>query len=139
MQGTLSIVRELTAVGDSLMWIVGPGHMVSENTSRGMKEPQVEGSEITIQADNWRFHLDAGLVSGIQFVETHGELSSHYVRFSDREGETLLRAYLPQRGPDDTEGESQEYNAAFEEMRARYEGLEGIEYVRREVLTSSLE
>ena len=32
MQGTLSIIRELTGVGDSLMWIVGPGHMVSENT-----------------------------------------------------------------------------------------------------------
>ena len=133
MQATLPIIRELTTVGDSLMWIVGPGYMVSENTSRGIREPQVRGGEITIQADNWRFHLDAGLVGGIQFVETHGDLASHYVRFSDSEGETLLRAYLPKTG----QGEPPERNAVFEGMRARYDGIEGIEYVRREVLMSS--
>ena len=41
MEATLPIIRELTAAGDSLMWIVGPGDMVSENTSRGIREPQV--------------------------------------------------------------------------------------------------
>ena len=133
MEATLPIIRELTAVGDSLMWIVGPGDMVSENTSRGIREPLAQGNEITIQANNWRFHLDAGLVGGIQFVETYGDLSSYYVRFSDREGETLLRAYLPKL----SQGELVEGNAVFEGMRARYGGIEGIEYVRREVLMSS--
>ena len=85
MEATLPIIQELTKVGDSLMWIVGPGDMVSENTSRGLREPLVRGNEITIQADNWRFHLDAGLVGAIQFVETYGDLSCYYVRFSDRE------------------------------------------------------
>ena len=129
MEATLPIVRELTTVGDSLMWIVGLGHMVSENTSRGIREPLVEGDEITIAADNWRFHLDARLVKGIEFVETYGDLSSHYVRFSDGEGETLLRAYIPKAGTDG--------NPQFEDMRARYGESEGVEYVRREVLMSS--
>ena len=137
MQATLSIIRDLTAVGDSLMWIVGPGDMVSENTSRGIREPRARGDEITIQADNWRFHLDVGLVHGIQFVETYGDLSSHYVRFSDREGETLLRAYLPKRGQSESGDTPPEGNPVFEDMWARHEGTEGIEYVRREVLMSS--
>ena len=138
MQTTLQVIRELTGVGDSLMWIVGPGHMVSENTSRGIREPQVEGEQITVAADDWRFHLDTGLVSGIQFVETYGDLTSYYVRFSDREGETLLRAYLPKGGAGENEGESEDGNATFEEMRARYEGNAGVEYVLREVLMSSI-
>ncbi len=133
MEATLPIIRELTAVGDSLMWIVGPGDMVSENTSRGIREPLAKGNEITIQANNWRFHLDAGQVGAIQFVETYGDLSSYYVRFSDREGETLLRAYLPKL----SQGELVEGNAVFKGMLARYGGIEGIEYVRREVLMSS--
>ena len=99
MEATLPIIRELTTVGDSVMWIVGPGYMVSENTSRGIREPQVDGEHITLEADNWRFHLDAGLVDGIQFVETYGDLSSHYVRFSDSKGETLLRAYRGRASP----------------------------------------
>ena len=137
MQATLSIIRDLAAAGDSLMWIVGPGDMVSENTSRGIREPRARGDEITIQADNWRFHLDVGLVHGIQFVETYGDLSSHYVRFSDREGETLLRAYLPKTGPGESGDNPPRGNANFEEMLARYAEVAGVEYVRREVLMSS--
>jgi hypothetical protein len=137
MEATLSIIRDLTSVGDSLMWIVGPGDMASENTSRGIREPQVRGDEITIRADNWLFHLDVGLVGRIQFVETYGDLSSHYVRFSDSEGETLLRAYLPKRGQSDPGDTPPKGNPVFEDMRAKYEGTEAIEYVRREVLMSS--
>ena len=137
MEATLPIIRELTSVGDSLMWIVGPGYMVSENTSRGIREPQVKGDEITIQADNWRFHLDAGLVGGIQFVETYGDLASHYVRFSDIEGETLLRAYMPKSRESESGDTPTEGNPDFEDMWERYGGVEGVEYVRREVLMSS--
>ena len=137
MKATLPIIRELTTLGDSLMWIVGPGDMVSENTSRGIREPQELGDEVTIRADNWRFHLDVGLVGRIQFVETYGDLCSHYVRFSDGEGETLLRAYLPKRGQSESGDTPPEGNPVFADMWARYEGTEGIEYVRREVLMSS--
>ena len=137
MQATLPIIRELTGVGDSLMWIVGPGHMVSENTSRGIREPQVEGDQITLQADNWRFHLDVGLVVGIQFVETYGDLASHYVRFSDDEGETLLRAYMPKSRESESDDTPPGGNPEFQDIWAQYEGVEGVEYVRREVLMSS--
>lgn len=137
MEATLRIIRELTTFGDSLMWIVGPGEMVSENTSRGIQEPQVRGDEITIQANNWRFHLGAGLVGGIQFVETYGDLSSRYVRFSDRQCETLLRAYLPKTVQDESGDGIPAENSRFEEMQARYKGIEGVEAVRREVRMSS--
>ena len=138
MQATLPIIRELTTAGDSLMWIVGPGHMVSENTSRGIREPHVHGRYITISADNWRFHLEPEMVGGIQFVETYGDLYAHYVRFSDHEGETLLRAYMPKPTADDSGDAPAGGNPRFEDMRSRYEEIEGIEYVRREVLMSSL-
>ena len=133
MEATLPIIRELTTFGEALMWIVGPGSMFSENNSRGIGEPEVSGASITVKADNWHFHLNGNSVGGIQFVEAYGDLSAHYVRFSDLQGETLLRAYLPKPGPDGAGGEPVEGNPAFEEMRARYEGTEGIEYVRREV------
>ena len=137
MEATLPIIRELAKVGDSLMWIVGPGHMVSENTSHGIREPEQEGDQITIAADNWRFHLDTGLVAGIQFVETYGDLTSHYVRFSDPEGETLLRAYFPRKTEQQARGQPPEGNHDFDEMRGRYVGIPGIEHVRREIRSTS--
>ena len=133
MEATLPIIRELTTADEGLMWIVGPGDMVSENTSRGIREPEVSGSSITIKADNWHFHLDQGKVGGIQFVETYGDLSSHYIRFSDPEGETLLRAYIPR----EQDAESGSDNPCFDNIRSRYEGQKGVEYIRREVLMSS--
>ena len=133
MEATLAIIRELTTVGDSLMWIIGPGEMVSENTSRGIREPLVHSRYITVRADNWLFHIEPELVGGIEFVETYGDLTSHYVRFADREGETLLRAYVPRPRRDDAEGSSAEGNPRFEEMRRLYDGVEGVESVRREV------
>ncbi len=131
MEATLPIIRELTTVGESLMWIVGPGNMVSENTSRGIEEPDVSGGMITVRADNWHFHIDASEVGGIQFVETYGDLASCYVRFSDWQGETLLRAYLPKPGGATAD------NPRFYEMQARYAGIDGVELVRREVLAPS--
>ena len=133
MEVTLPIIRELIAVGDGLMWIVGPGEMVSENTSRGIEEPDVSGSTITIKADNWHFHLNQDNVGGIQFVETYGDLASHYIRFSDLTGETLLRAYVPRPQPDPANEAPSKSNPTFDSMRERYGGAEGVEHVRREV------
>ncbi len=136
MEATLRVIRDLIAAGEGVMWIVGPGEMVSENTSRGIQEPRVHGPYITITAHNWRFHLEPELVDGIQLVETYGDLSSHYVRFSDHDGETLVRAYMP-KGRGELERPPDSGHAAFDKMRARYEGTDGVEYVRREVLMSS--
>ena len=139
MEATLPIIRELTTVGDSLMWIVGPGSMVSENTSRGIQEPEVSGASITIKADNWHFHLAQDEVGGIQFVETYGDLFSQYVRFSSLQGETLLRAYLPKPRRDESGGAPPGGSPVFEAMRLRYAGIKGVEYVRREVHSPSSE
>ena len=139
MEATLPIIRELTAVGESLMWIVGPGEMVSENYSRGIREPRVHGRYITIRANNWLFHLEPELVGGIEFVETHGDLTSHYVRFHDHEGETLLRAYVPRPRQGETKGEPSGGNPPFEEIRDRHLDLAGVESVRREVRSSAMQ
>ena len=137
MKATLSILQDLTTIGDSLMWIVGPGEMVSENTSRGLQEPHVHGRYITIQANNWLFHLEPDLVAGIQFVETHGDLKSWYLRFCDQEGETLLRAYVP-RQRWESEGETPAAdNPRFDQIRDKYQQTEGVESVRREVRSSA--
>jgi putative heme iron utilization protein len=137
MEATLPIIHELTAAGDSVMWIVGPGDMVSENYSRGIREPRVHGKYITISAHNWRFHLEPEMVRTIEFVETHGDLKSHYVRFADQDGETLLRAYLPRPRQDDAGGAPREGNPRFEGMRERYAAMQGVESVLREVRSSA--
>ena len=133
MEATLPIIRELTNLGDRLMWIVGPGDMVSENYSRGIREPQVHGKYVTVRAHNWLFHLEPEMVDCIEFVETHGDLASCYVRFADREGDTLLRAYLPRPIPSDSDSAKSGGNPEFEELRGRFMGHEGVESVRREV------
>ena len=133
------LLREL-AKSEKMMWVVGGGDVVSENDSKGIKEPEVSGHNITIEADNWHFHLGLDRVTGIQFVEaeSHGDLLSYYVRFShdtaDKE-ETLVRSYFPNPylGPDLKRTELQpERLRAFEEMRDQYVGREGgIVFVRR--------
>ena len=133
MDATLQIIRDLTALGDSLMWIVGPGDMVSENYSRGIQEPQVHGKYVTVRAHNWLFHIEPDMVGGIEFVETYGDLTSHYVRFVDRDGETLLRAYVPRRYGGESDSDETGGNRRFEELRGRYSSARGVELVRREV------
>ena len=136
LEATLPVIRDLIAVGEEVMWIVGPGEMVSENTSRGIREPYVHEPYITVSAHNWRFHLEPELVSGIQFVETYGDLRR--TMSASRTG-TAKRWYgrICQRRPTIRDGNQGREITAFDEMRARYEGSEGVEYVRREVLMSS--
>ena len=128
------------AKSDKMMWVVGGGDVVSENHSKGIKEPKVSGRYMTIEADNWHFHLGLDRITGIQFVEaeSHGDLLSYYVRFSndtnDKE-ETLVRSYFPNPylDPEFKRTELQpEKLRAFEEVRDQYVGREeGILFVRR--------
>ena len=115
------------------MWIVGPGEMVSENTSRGIREPRTHGKYVTVEADNWLFHFEPAMVDRIQFVETHGDLKSYYVRFADRADATLFRAYIPRPSQEGGAGEPLEGNRVFDEMRGRHAGMQGVEPVSREV------
>ena len=135
----LELIRDLTK-NDRMMWVIGGGDVVSENDSKGIKEPEVSGHNITIEADNWHFHLGLNRVTGIQFVEaeSHGDLPSYYVRFSndttDKE-ETLVRSYFPNpyldAGLKKTELQPERLKV-FEEMRDQYVGREeGIVFVRR--------
>ena len=76
MEVALELLREL-AKNDKLMWVVGGTGVVSENNSKGIKEPEVSGNHITMEADNWHFHLGLDDITGIQFVEaeSHGDCS----------------------------------------------------------------
>lgn len=135
MDATLEILREL-AQDESVMWVVGGGGVVSENNSKGIKAPEVANGYATIEADNWHFHIGLEQVTGIQFVEaqSHGDLLSYYVRFSNQAEETLLRGYFPNPYLDENYQRTDlqpEKLRAFEEMRDRYVGQEGIIFARR--------
>jgi putative heme iron utilization protein len=131
----LELLQVLASV-DRMLWVVGGTGVVSENNSKGIKEPQVNGNYVTMEADNWHFHLGLDSITGVQFVEaeSHGNLMSYYVRFSNAQEETLVRSYFPNPYLDedfnitDLQPERLE---AFERMRDRYVGREGIVFVRR--------
>ena len=141
MEITMELLRELTQ-DDKKMWVIGGSKVSSENSSKGIKEPEVSGKYVTIEADNWHCHLDLDLVTGIQFVvaESHGDMHSYYVRFSGPEFEdTLVRTYFPNPSLDDNERRvdfQPKKVKAFEEFRDRYVGREGIVFVERPQQTS---
>ena len=135
MEIALELIQEL-AKSDKMMWVVGGGDVVSENDSKGIKEPEVSVNSITLEADNWHFHLGLDKISGIQFVEaeSHGDLLSYYVRLSNAQEETMLRGYFPNPYLDAAFNRTElqpEKLKAFEEFRDRYVDREGIVFVRR--------
>jgi len=135
MEVALELLREL-AQNDKVLWVVGGSGVVSENNSKGIKEPEVSGNYVTMTADNWHFHLGLDSITGIQFVEaeSHRDFLSYYVRFSDAQEETLVRGYFPNPYLDEdlnrTELQPNKLKA-FHDFRDRYLGREGIVYVRR--------
>ncbi|MDA1127507.1 MAG: hypothetical protein O2913_02265 [Chloroflexi bacterium] len=136
MEIVMELLREL-AKDEKKMWVIGGSNVSSENSSKGMKEPEVSGKYVTVEADNWHFHMDLDLVTGIQFVEaeSHGDMHSYYVRFSGPGYEdTLVRSYFPNPNLDDAESRTEfqpDKLKAFEEFRDRYVGREGIVFVTR--------
>ena len=135
MEITLELLNELTT-NEEMMWVVGAGEVVSENHAHGIKEPEIHNGWATIEADNWHFHLKMENVDGIQFVEasSHGNMKSYYVRFSRNWEETLVRCYFPNPMLDENEKRTEfqpDKLRAFEEMRDRYVGREGIVFVER--------
>ena len=75
-------------------------------------------------------------MTGVQFVEaeSHDDLVSYYVRFSNEKEETMVRGYFPNPYLDDnlqrTELQTEKLKS-FEEMRDRYVGRDGIVFVHR--------
>ena len=136
MELTLELVKEL-AKDDRIMWVVGGGAVVSENDSKGIKTPESHGGFVTVEADNWHFHLKIDDVTGIQFVEaeSHADLLSYYVRFSNGKEETLVRGYFPNPYLGDNFQRTDlqpDKLKLFEVMRDRYVGRDGIIFVHRE-------
>lgn len=141
MEITLELINEL-ARNEKMMWVVGGGNVVSENNAKGIKAPEVSNGYITIEADNWHFHLGEAAADGIQFVEadSHGDMKSYYVRFSKGWDETLVRCYFPNPNLDENNQRTEfqaEKHRLFEEMRDRYVGREGIVFVERPGSASS--
>lgn len=135
MEIALELVKEL-AKDDRMMWVVGGGEVVSENDSKGIKEPEFSKGYLTVEADNWHFHLGIDSVTGIQFVEaeSHEDLISYYVRFSNSKEETLVRSYFPNPYLDDNQKRTSlqaDRLQTFEAMRDKYVGRDGIIFARR--------
>ena len=129
------LIRELSATPE-MLWVVGGGEVVSENSSLAMQEPDFTDGYATVRAEAWHFHLNMGSVSGIQFVEAedHGVPFLYYVRFSDPGGETLVRCFFPNPYLDDDDNPAEfqpEKLKVFHEMRDRYVGQENVIYVER--------
>ena len=135
MEITLALIQELTQ-NERMMWVVGGGSVVSENNCKGIKPPEIHNGFITIEADNWHFHLAEAEVDGIQFVEadSHGGLKSYYVRFSKGWEETLARCYFPNPYLDDdekrTDFQDEKYQV-FVAMKDKFVGKDGIVFVER--------
>ena len=130
------LIRELSGL-DGVLWVVGGGDVVSENSAVGMKEPALSDGWVTVEADSWHFHMNTESVVGVQFVEAedHGVPFLYYVRFSDTGEATLLRVYFPNPYLDDDDNPTEfqpEKLRFFEDFRDRYVGQEGIVFVRRE-------
>ena len=135
MEITLKLIQELTQ-NERMMWVVGGGSVVSENNGKGIKPPEPHNGFITIEADNWHFHLAEAEVDGIQFVEadSHGGLKYYYVRFSKGWEETLARCYFPNPYLDDDEKRTEFQDAKYQlfvSMKDKFVGKDGIVFVER--------
>ena len=135
MEIALELIQ-LLAKDERVMWVVGGGNVVSENNSKGIKEPEYSEGYLTVEADNWHFHGPVDKVTGIQFVEaeSHGDLLSYYVRFSGDNEETMLRGYFPNPYLDDDNKRTElqeEKLKVFHDMRDKYVGRDGIIFVHR--------
>ena len=133
MEITLELIEELTK-DESMIWVVGGGPVVSENYSRGIRRPERHNNSVTVEAENWHFHVSLNDVVGIQFVETktHGDRLSYYVRFSGHGEETLLRSYFPNPYLDENYKPTplqDDRLKVFTDMRDRYVGRDGIVFV----------
>ena len=101
------------------------------------KTPEFSDSYATFWGDAWHVHMNMERVTAVQFVEAedHGFVPFlYYVRFSDAEEQTVMRLYFPNPYLDDDEQVTDfqpERLQAFETMRDRYVGSEGVTYVQR--------
>ena len=87
------LIRDLVSL-DRMLWVIGGGDVVSENTAKGMEEPTFSDGYATVGADSWHFHLKMGSLAGVQFVEAedHGIFREELLRLYsglDKDGADL--------------------------------------------------
>ncbi len=131
------LIRDLVKI-EGMVWVVGSGPVVSENSSGGMKAPAFGNGVVTVEADNWHFHLSLDSVARVEFVERDDPHDSrlpamYLVRFADQRGESPVRCYFPSPYRDDDgeiTGLRPERLRLFKELRDRYAGRECITFVQ---------
>ena len=129
------LIRDLVGL-QGMLWVIGGGEVVSENSSKGMKEPNFADGYVTVEGESWHFHLKMDSVAGVQFVEAedHGASFLYYVRFSNAKEETMIRCYFPNPYLDDNDQPTQfqpEKLKVFEDFRDTYVGQEGIIFAKK--------
>ncbi len=135
MQSFQELLNDLARI-PRMLFVVGVDACVSEMYADGKTQPNFSGQWAMMEAESWHFHLDLSLVKSAQFVEAedHGAPVLYYVRFSDGKDETILRCYFPNPylDEDDKRVDFQpEKVKAFEEVRDRHVGKQGVAFVKR--------
>lgn len=96
MNKTIELMLDLAKM-DNMIWVIGGRSVVSENSTEGMLEPEIENGYVSLEATNWHCHILMEDVTNAQFVlaQAHQDLISYYVRFSKGYDKTLIRSYFP--------------------------------------------
>ncbi|MCH7653787.1 MAG: hypothetical protein IIB14_08940 [Chloroflexi bacterium] len=135
MEGAIlkSLISELLGIDDMLL-VIDSGGAVAEMYARDIQSTEFSGQWSMIESGDWHMHLDLATVSAVQFVDNadHGHdmmPKVYYARLSAADGTTLVRFYFPNPWLDDSESPTEfqpERLRAFEELRDRYVGKDGI-------------
>ena len=131
------LIGELVLTNCMLL-VIDSGGAVSEMHPEETDNPQFHDGWAMVESKGWHVHLNMTTVDGVQFVEAedhgHDIPKLYYVRFSDRDGNTLIRFYFPNPWLDEDEkptGFQPERLKFFEDFRDRYVGTEGTVFVQR--------
>ena len=127
------LITELLSIDDMLL-VIDSGGAVAEMCARDIHTTDFAGQWAMIESGDWHMHLDLKTVSAVQFVDNadHGHdmmPKVYYARLSSAAGTTLVRFYFPNPWLDESESPTEfqpERLRAFEEIRDRYVGKDGI-------------
>ena len=121
-----------------MLFVINAGGAVSEMHAGESDEVQFEDNWATLESQGWHLHMNLSEIDGAQFVEAedayHDFPKLYYVRFSNADGDTLIRFYFPNPWLDENENRTDfqpEKLKLFEEFRERYVGKSGIVFVER--------
>ena len=131
------LLGDLTSC-EEIVWIVGPGPIVSENAS---PKPWVrfKNNIATVGCDQWHFHLPLASIASVEFIEKDDPNflppRVFIVRFSGKEGAgSPLRCYfmsIETSPPANVEAAQEQRRKAFEALLDRYVGQDGITHMKR--------